>query len=348
MRRTIHSSLCLIVLALSFFSINSLANPFAPGWALQPEASTIRFQSVKNNTKVESSTFASLSGDVNADGLATVKILLDSVDTKVDLRNVRMRFLFFETFKFPEAIVTLKLDPEILNELPTARRKIATVSYNLALHGIASDLEAELAFTQISDDLISVTTSAPITLSVADFNLMGGIKKLEEAADVSILPSTNVTFDFLFSRAAQGAASDAVTAGAGTAALETQGDFSVEACKGRFEIMSRTDNIYFNFSSAELDPESRLILDSIADIIRRCPGLVIEVSGHTDSDGGSETNQTLSEARADSVKSYFVSGGIESNRIVTRGYGELKPVVANDSAENKRRNRRIEFTVVGS
>jgi len=323
------------------------ANPFASGWQLQSEGSSLKFQSIKNNTKLETSSFATMTGNVNEQGAAELKILLDSVDTKIDLRNVRMRFLFFETFQYPEATVNLQLDPAILEALPSARRKIATVPYSLDLHGVKADLESELTFTQISDDLISVTTNDPIVLAVDKFNLNGGLTKLMEAANVSILPSTNVTFDLLFARNS-GKTVAAVTAPAKpeSAALETQGNFSEEACKGRFEIMSRTDNIYFKFGSALLDPKSQLILDSIIDIIQRCPGMTIEVAGHTDSDGANESNQVLSEARANSVKAYIVSKNVQGQRIVTRGYGESQPVVPNDTPANKRRNRRIEFLVL--
>jgi len=322
-------------------------NLFAPGWELLPDASAIRYQSVKDSTKVESSSFASFTGNIDTSGLATVIIQLDSVDTNVDLRNVRMRFLFFETFQYPEATITMQLEPAILSDLGKIRRKVLTLPYTLDLHGVSKTLEAEMVITEISDDVMSVSSSAPISISAADFSLAGGIKKLEEAANVSIIPSATVTFNLLFSRPSSNTGRVATSvADSTTFALETQGDFSVEACKGRFEILSRTDNIYFALGSARLDPESRLILDSIADIIRRCPGLVIEVSGHTDSDGSKSTNQNLSEKRAESVKSYLTSSRIETNRIVTVGYGESKPVVPNDTAANKLRNRRIEFAVV--
>jgi OOP family OmpA-OmpF porin len=323
------------------------SNPFAPGWELLPDDSAIQFQSVKNTTKVESNSFASFSGNIDTSGLATVIIRLDSIDTNVDLRNVRMRFLFFETFQYPEATITMQLEPTILSDLGQKHRKVLTLPYTLDLHGISKTMEAEMVITKISDGIMSVSSSTPISISAADFSLDGGIKKLEEAANVSIIPSATVTFNLLFSRFTSSTGRIATSpADATSAALETQSDFSVEACKGRFEILSRTDNIYFALGSARLDPKSRLILDSIVDIIRRCPGLVIEVSGHTDSDGSESTNQVLSEKRAASVKSYLTSSGIETNRIVTVGYGESKPVVPNDTVENKLRNRRIEFAIV--
>ena len=274
-----------------------LAQDFSPGWTLQPEASAIRFQSIKNDTKVESSSFATFSGGIAPDGSAGITVLLDSVDTKIDLRNVRMRFLFFETFEHPEARISLTLDPAEFANLAQVRRKTVSVPFDMSLHGITRTLQAELAVTQLGDGLVSVASAAPVSIAIADFGLEGGIKKLEEAAGVRIVPSATVTFDFLFARnTGAGPVVTAAVAAPSSAALEAEGDFSTEACLGRFEILSRTDNIYFRSGSAALDARSEPILNSIAEIVQRCPGLRIEVSGHTDADGSTPANQRLSSA----------------------------------------------------
>jgi len=93
---------------------------------------------------------------------------------------------------------------------------------------------------------------------------------------------------------------------------------------------------------------SGALLDNIADIVSRCPGMVIEIGGHTDSDGSDATNLRLSERRALAVAEYLQALGIPDDRFVIRGYGESQPIVANDSSDNKARNRRIEFKVVSS
>ncbi len=321
---------------------------------MDAEVSTLRFQSVKNETKVESSTFGTYTGTIDETGLATVRVLLDSVDTAVDLRNVRMRFLLFETFQYPEAVITMQIDPAQLADLEQVRRKVIVAPYTINLHGVTSDREAEIAVMLLDDNTVSVTSGTPISLPVADFGLEGGVAKLEEAAKVEIIPSATVTFDFTFNRAesaesyTMAAAELANTAGLGSVTMEDDGDFSLAACKGRFEIMSRTDNIYFARSSAELESRSSPLLDSIVEIINRCPDLAIRVDGHTDSDGSAELNQVLSEARARSVRSYLVEAGADSQRVDTIGFGETVPVVPNTSIENKQRNRRIEFSVIDS
>jgi outer membrane protein OmpA-like peptidoglycan-associated protein len=111
------------------------------------------------------------------------------------------------------------------------------------------------------------------------------------------------------------------------------------------EVMS-FDNIYFDSGSANIKPESYPVLDSVAILLRDNPTARIQIAGHTDSDGSESSNQTLSERRAQSVYQYLVSKGIAGNRLTTVGYGESNPIAPNDSAANKARNRRIEFTVL--
>lgn len=329
----------------------SQSSPFGDGWELDGEASKLQFQSIKNGSKIETSSFANLKGAIDPDGNASLKVLLDSVDTKVDLRNVRMRFLFFETFEFPEADITTRIDPGLIADLDTVRRKTVTLPFTMDLHGVTRDMTAQLSLTLIGEDLVAVSTAEPINVAVADFNLDGGLQKLEEAANVEIVPSSSVSFDFIFRKT--GDASEPVVTAAitepakepATAALEAEGDFSLEACIGRFEILSRTDNIYFSPGSARLEAKSSALLDTVADIVTRCPQLNIEIAGHTDSVGASAYNQRLSEQRAASVVSYLTGKGIGAGRMTSVGYGEDRPIADNATKRGRWRNRRIEFSV---
>jgi len=108
------------------------------------------------------------------------------------------------------------------------------------------------------------------------------------------------------------------------------------------------DNIYFDVASANLKPESYGILDGVVSLLNENPNAVIQIGGHTDSDGSTSYNQTLSEQRAASVFSYLVSHGVSASRLTSFGFGEGMPIVPNNSAANKARNRRIEFTVLSN
>lgn len=338
----------LTIAALALAPISALANDLAPGWALDAKASNIRFQSVKNETKVESSSFATFSGEIGPEGAAEIKIMLESVDTKIDLRNVRMRFLFFETFTFPEATITAQVTPEMIADLREVRRKTIDLPFSLDLHGVKKTLTAEVVATLLTDDRVSVATATPISVSVAEFDLTQGLQKLEEAAKVQIIPSATVTFDFLFDRS--GPAKEVLSAQADDAAeqvvsvaLEPEGNLDEAACLGRFEILSRSGNIYFRSGSSRLDQASAPLLGEVVDIVNRCPGLEIEIAGHTDSVGKDSSNQRLSELRAKSVATYLVNQGIPASRLMSKGYGESRPIADNETPEGKSKNRRIEF-----
>ncbi|MGP6089322.1 OmpA family protein [Antarctobacter jejuensis] len=325
-------------------------NVFDPGWTMQPGQSVLNFQSVKNSVIVETGSFASLRGRITPAGEVSIEIPLESVDTKVDLRNVRMRFMFFESFKFPTATVTATLDPAVLEDLPKVRRKLIDIPFVLDLHGVRRQLETQAIVTLLSEDSVAISTSEPISVSVEEFGLSDGLEKLMEASGFDILPSAFVSFDFMFSRDGTAGLPDVAVirkeVTLRNSAVELEGNLDYEACKGRFEILSRTGNIYFGAGSASLQPDSLPLLKQVVDIVSRCPGMVIEVGGHTDADGGAAANLTLSQARARSVTEHLTSAGIDARRILSVGYGEASPVAPNDTLRNKAKNRRIEFAVV--
>jgi len=104
----------------------------------------------------------------------------------------------------------------------------------------------------------------------------------------------------------------------------------------------------FATNSAEIEPAGAKRLQSeVVPVLKNNPDLRIEVDGHTDSTGGAAYNQKLSERRAEAVRAFLASHGIEGNRLVARGFGATRPIAPNDTAENKRKNRRTELNVVG-
>jgi outer membrane protein OmpA-like peptidoglycan-associated protein len=100
--------------------------------------------------------------------------------------------------------------------------------------------------------------------------------------------------------------------------------------------------VNFDTGSAVLRHESALRLDLVVDFMKRRKSAVVEISGHTDNVGNAKTNKTLSMKRAQACRDYLVSKGIEGNRITAVGYGGERPTVANDTVENREKNRRIE------
>lgn len=106
-------------------------------------------------------------------------------------------------------------------------------------------------------------------------------------------------------------------------------------------------NIYYDVDKATLRPSSMDELDKLISLLEENPNVKVELSSHTDSDGSDEYNIGLSQKRAQSVVNYLLRGGISSQRLVPKGYGENQPVVPNTSPKNKQLNRRTEFKVLG-
>lgn len=107
----------------------------------------------------------------------------------------------------------------------------------------------------------------------------------------------------------------------------------------------RLNNVFFDFDKWDLRPESFVELDRVVKLLTENPAIEIEMSAHTDAKGSDEYNFKLSDNRAKSVREYIISHGIAESRIVSRGYGETKPVDTNDTDDGRQMNRRVEFTI---
>jgi outer membrane protein OmpA-like peptidoglycan-associated protein len=106
------------------------------------------------------------------------------------------------------------------------------------------------------------------------------------------------------------------------------------------------ENVFFEFNKTALLPESYAELDKVAlFIIDQNIGL-IEISGHTDSEGSDAYNQKLSEGRAQSVVEYLIGKGVSPERIRAQGYGETRPIESNFTEQGRAQNRRVEFTLI--
>lgn len=105
------------------------------------------------------------------------------------------------------------------------------------------------------------------------------------------------------------------------------------------------NDILYATNSAALTDKSKFILKGFASFLKENPTIDVAIQGHTDDVGDDEKNLKLSESRANGVKEYLVSLGIKSDRLSSKGYGETKPKVANDSEINRAKNRRTDFVI---
>lgn len=105
-------------------------------------------------------------------------------------------------------------------------------------------------------------------------------------------------------------------------------------------------NVLFERTSYQLLPSSLPALDQLVAVMKQYPGMIIELSGHTDNVGSAKKNMELSKNRVESAKKYLVSKGISADRIKSVGYGSKYPVASNDGEQTRKYNRRVELRII--
>ena len=104
-----------------------------------------------------------------------------------------------------------------------------------------------------------------------------------------------------------------------------------------------THGINFDIDKATIKPESMGTLNMIVQVLKDNPDLKFEIDGHTDNSGTAQHNLTLSQQRADAVKTQLITMGVDASRLTTKGFGDTKPISDNNTLEGKANNRRVEF-----
>lgn len=161
--------------------------PAQASWYLDNESSRISFISTKALDTSEVHRFLTLHGTVNDSGKVTLRVELESVSTGISLRDERMRNLFFEVAKFPDATVSAQLDIRPINTLAPGAQLELSLPLTVSLHGKTQTYSAELLATRLDDHRFQVVTLAPLVLNVADFALTDGLEALRKAAGLSAI-----------------------------------------------------------------------------------------------------------------------------------------------------------------
>jgi len=187
------------ILPLTAVLLLTPAATAAADWLLDGEASALHFVSVKKGKVGEVHTFRKLEGALSGMGAAVVQVDLASVDTAVEIRDERMREMLFETGKFPQATVTAKVDPGLLNTLKPGERKVVPLKFALKMHGGVKEYEAPVVVTGLKDGALAVTSRRPVVVNAADFGMERGVEALRKVVDLpSIAHAVPVTFDLVF------------------------------------------------------------------------------------------------------------------------------------------------------
>jgi len=118
-----------------------------------------------------------------------------------------------------------------------------------------------------------------------------------------------------------------------------------QECVRRINAALDERKITFAPGSTEIDPDAMETIDTVADLLRECQQVKMEIGGHTDSQGRETMNLQLSQARADAVLNAIMGRRVLTSNLTARGYGEERPVASNETEDGRERNRRIEFTL---
>jgi OOP family OmpA-OmpF porin len=129
-----------------------------------------------------------------------------------------------------------------------------------------------------------------------------------------------------------------------SATLFVKLELSIEEAKVGQTIV--LNNIYFETGKATINTAFSTDLEKLVRFLKDNPETRLEIQGHTDNTGSLLINNRLSQARAESVVTFLSGNGIDQNRLLAKGYGPTRPLMSNDTPENRARNRRVEMKVI--
>ncbi|MGM0412814.1 MAG: YceI family protein [Pseudomonadota bacterium] len=176
----------------------TLSAPAAAEWTLDNEASDLNYVSIKAGHTGEVNEFEQLSGTLE-EGRAEVTIDLASVDTGVDIRDKRMRKMFFKVGDFPSAELTAEFEATLVENLFPGDMTRARVNGELTLQGETQGLELPVRLLRLDEDTLVATSTAPVVINAEDFGLDESVKALREVAGLdTISRAVPVHFNLVF------------------------------------------------------------------------------------------------------------------------------------------------------
>lgn len=171
-------------------------------WQLAASDSDITFLSVKNGDVAEISRFETVSGTLSADGRARLFVDAASVESYVDIRNERLRDIFFEVTQFPQIELSADLDPAQFETLETGDSLTTELRLTVRLHDVAREAYADVRVLRLTGDRVVVTSIEPVLIDVRDYGLGEAVEALRELAGLnSISPVIPVSAYLVFDRA---------------------------------------------------------------------------------------------------------------------------------------------------
>ena len=182
------------LLSTLLLSSNALAE-----WELVNDQSTINYVSVKASKVAEINSFKKLNGTIKDTGELSVDIDLGSVETNIAIRNERIKAMLFEVASFSTANISAELDPKLFNDLTIGESFKSAISFNLSLHGVSQKITTDIQVVKLAKNDILAFSLNPIIINADKYNLVAGIEKLRDVANLpSISPVVPVSFSLVF------------------------------------------------------------------------------------------------------------------------------------------------------
>jgi hypothetical protein len=173
--------------SLVFLLLTGAALSARADWYLDGESSRLSFVSTKNANVSEVQRFLVLHGKVDPQGLAQVEVELESINSGIPLRDERMRKELFQVDRFPDALITTKIDLRPINDLAPGAQLELRLPLMVDLHGKQHEYQAELLATRLDDRRFQVVTLEPLVINAEDFDLAPGLETLRKMAGLSAI-----------------------------------------------------------------------------------------------------------------------------------------------------------------
>ena len=169
-----------------------------------------------------------------------------------------------------------------------------------------------------------------------------GMERLNKGFDPTKEPTTKTVTKTAPAPAADSGLGLSVTSVSRSEIVPAEFDYCVYFDEFRSEFEQA---IYFNSGSVVLNTSTRKVLNRLAKFTKKCGQRSVIIKAHTDNVGDEAFNQKLSERRAEAVKNYLITKGVDPMLLQSVGYGSMQPIAPNDTPENKAKNRRVELEI---
>lgn len=177
----------------------TLSAPVFATWSLDNEKSVLSFVSTKAIDIAEVHRFTNLAGRISDKGKVVVTVALDSVHTGIEVRDERMREIFFDTGTYANATMRTTIEMDTINDLAPGMSELLDVVLTLELHGQAMPLDVTVILSRLSETALTVTSRSPVVINANSFGLGEGVEALRKVANLpSIGQGIPVSFMLTF------------------------------------------------------------------------------------------------------------------------------------------------------